>query len=183
MWARGETMESAPIAEPAPLAKRQRGVALGAGLALMATIALVWFGSTLTTDRRSAAAVFAMAAFGPLVSLIAAFGSVANTRFFSAQDIDAGVGGPPSDAVRVRQAILQNTLEQAVLALGVYGILAILGSALPLAMALAFVLGRIAFVLGYSRGAAGRAFGFGLTAYPNVIGLIYAAYLAWTFWA
>jgi uncharacterized membrane protein YecN with MAPEG domain len=110
--------------------------------------------------------------------------ALANRRFFIAQDIDAAAGGPPSDGARVAQAIIQNTLEQTVLALAVYALLAV---ALPKsslgviwAMSAAFVIGRVAFAVGYRHGAAGRALGFGMTFYPTVAGLVWAGWMLLT---
>jgi hypothetical protein len=66
---------------------------------------------------------------------------------------------------------MQNTLEQAVLAITAYAIWTVvmphewLGSIA--AAALLFVAGRVLFARGYMGGAPGRALGFGLTAYPT----------------
>jgi len=67
--------------------------------------------------------------------------------------------------------VLQNTLEQAVLAVVAYMIWAVVAPlawlrTIPMA-AILFVAGRILFTRGYERGAPGRAMGFGLTAYPT----------------
>ena len=71
------------------------------------------------------------------------------------------------------QSILQNTLEQAVLAVLVHLIWAVTMPgdwlpAIPAATTL-FVVGRMLFWRGYERGAAARAMGFGLTFYPTVL--------------
>ena len=180
-------MDEAPIADAGPagkssLGQRQTAVAGGmlAGVAL--TVVIFGLGMRPAGDAASRGLVFALAALAPLASLVAAVGWLANHRFLSEQDIDAAAGGAPSRAARIAQAVIQNTLEQAVLALGAYALLAMLLPAgalfLPWAMAGAFVIGRLAFALGYSFGAAGRAFGFALTFYPTIAGLIYAGALA-----
>jgi uncharacterized membrane protein YecN with MAPEG domain len=180
-------MEDAPIADAGPAAKsslgaRQTAVAGGMLAGVAVTVVLFGLGMRPAGDAASRGLVFALAALGPLTSLVVAIGALANRRFLSIEDIDAAAGGPPSRAARMAQAVIQNTLEQAVLALGVYAILAMLLPAgalfLPWAMAGAFVVGRLAFALGYRFGAGGRAFGFALTFYPTVAGLIYAAALA-----
>lgn len=180
-------MGDAPIAD-APLGRKQRGVAIGAGCALAVTIGLFLLPPHLRPfETPPRAQIWGTATLGPLFCLLAAVGAVANTRFFSRADIDAAAGGAPSETVRRLQAILQNTLEQAVLAIGTYGALSVFLPRemvmLPMVMAAAFVVGRIAFAAGYRKGAAGRAFGFGLTAYPTFFGLGYAAYLAARWWA
>jgi hypothetical protein len=107
----------------------------------------------------------------PLLTLMVSIMRVANHRFSTPEDIDGSgltVGTP---RVQVLRAILQNTLEQAVLAVGGF----LIGSVtlphgwlgvIPVA-ALLFVIGRILFLVGYASGAGGRALGFGLTAYPT----------------
>jgi hypothetical protein len=96
---------------------------------------------------------------------------VANYRFSSPEDIDGSGLTVGTSRVLVLRAILQNTLEQAVLAIVTYAIWAAIMPlkwlrAIPIA-ALLFVAGRILFARGYERGAPGRAMGFGLTAYPT----------------
>ena len=102
---------------------------------------------------------------------------LAGRRFFSDADIDAAL----SDGTRktaVLQSLVQNTLEQTVLAIVAYGawLLAPRPDA-PIATAwiavACFSVGRLAFLVGYGRGAAARAFGFALTFYPTV-GLLVA---------
>ncbi|MGJ4949321.1 MAPEG family protein [Bradyrhizobium sp. HKCCYLS20291] len=110
-----------------------------------------------------------------IVWLLASIGNVARLRFFSAQDIAGSATTVASDAVRRGNAILQNTLEQAVLAVGVHlGLAATLPNPAPLLITLVvlFGLGRLLFWLGYAGGAAGRALGFALTFYPTAFSLI-----------
>ena len=170
-------------AQGGALPAKQAGVVAGAAAGVIGTILVFSLGprplGPLADQARPLIA--AAAALGPLLALIVAVGALANYRFFSERDIDAAAGGPPSERVRRFQAVLQNTMEQAVLAIGVYGLLALLlparQLALPLVMAGAFVVGRLAFALGYRFGGPGRAFGFGLTFYPTFGGLAYAASL------
>ena len=103
--------------------------------------------------------------------LAAAIGRVANLRFFSPADIHGGGLTGASDQIRVPLAILQNTLEQCVLAVGAHLALAALlrdeeMHLIPLLVAL-FGIGRLAFWLGYEGGAGRRAFGFATTFYPT----------------
>lgn len=110
--------------------------------------------------------------------LAAAIANVARLRFFSEQDIAGSSAAGGSDEVRDAGAILQNTLEQVVLALAAHLIVAATFSrpqALLVALASLFALGRLLFWVEYKRGAAGRAFGFALTFYPSVLGLLASA--------
>lgn len=108
--------------------------------------------------------------------------AVSRGRFYSQADIKGSAFGPPSPAIAVRAAVLQNSLEQTVLAFGGHLTLAALLRGLeltliPLLVAL-FLVGRVAFVLGYAKGASGRAFGMALTgasiiaSYGLAIGLV-----------
>ena len=107
----------------------------------------------------------------PALTLMISIMRVANYRFASPQDIDGSGLTNGTPAMQILRAVLQNTLEQALLAVLAYCIWAV---TLPLrwlgvipAAAVLFVAGRILFASGYARGAAGRATGFGLTAYPT----------------
>jgi len=107
----------------------------------------------------------------PLLALMVSVMRVANHRFATPEDIDGSGLTVGTTRVHVLRALLQNTLEQAVLAAGAYGVGAV---ALPHgwlrfipAAAVLFAIGRVLFARGYERGAAGRGLGFGLTAYPT----------------
>jgi hypothetical protein len=128
--------------------------------------------AALPADQPAARMAWALPwAILPLLTLMVSIMRVANHRFATPEDIDGGGLTVGTQQIQILRAILQNTLEQAVLAVGGY----LLGSvALPLgwlrvipAAALLFGAGRILFALGYARGAGGRALGFGLTAYPT----------------
>jgi len=115
----------------------------------------------------------------PMLALMVCVIRVANHRFATPEDIDGSGLSSGTARVLVLRAILQNTLEQAVLATAAYLIWAI---AMPLswlgaipAAAVLFIIGRILFARGYEGGAPGRATGFGLTAYPTFAMLIVAA--------
>ncbi len=107
----------------------------------------------------------------PILTLMISVMRVANHRFSSPEDIDGAGLTNATPQVRVLRAILQNTLEQAVLAVAAYVIWAVAMPygwlrAIPVACVL-FVAGRVLFARGYAQGAPGRATGFGLTAYPT----------------
>ncbi len=108
----------------------------------------------------------------PVLTLMVSIMRVANHRFSSPEDIDGSELTDGTAQVRVLRAVVQNTLEQAVLAVAAYAIWAVVMPynwlrTIPIA-ALLFVAGRVLFARGYAQGAPGRATGFGLTAYPTV---------------
>lgn len=175
------------------LSATQQGVLKGMGLGALVTIILaalcLWQSGVLITSVSSYSisdigmmTVLERLQFAirwmllPLSLLMIAIGRMARHRFTSPADIDGGVASNGSVKTRVLQSLLQNTLEQAVLACFVYLIWAAVMpahymSAIPLA-ATAFVLGRILFFSGYQSGASHRAFGFALTFYPSVLMLL-----------
>jgi hypothetical protein len=160
------------------LTEKQRGVIRGVISAALLTlvglcgVSLLLPTTALPADEPGARLAWALQwALLPMLTLVVAIGRVANHRFYTPEDIDgAGLtNGTPQ--ARLHRAILQNTLEQAVLAVAAYAIWAVV---MPYSWlrsiavaALLFVAGRVLFARGYTRGAPGRALGFGLTAYPT----------------
>ncbi len=108
-------------------------------------------------------------------------GRLAKHRFFTPEDIDGSALTQGTATARLLQALLQNTLEQLVLAVVVYLSAALLLPAHLLALiltaALMFTAGRLLFFRGYAGGAAHRAYGFALTFY-STIGLMLATVAA-----
>lgn len=101
---------------------------------------------------------------------------MARLRFFSERDIGGAAGGVGSERVVRAITMLQNTLEQAVLAIAAHVILAATFDRIELSVRVLvglFVAGRVLFVTGYRRGAAARSFGFALTFYPSVLALLW----------
>ncbi|MFZ3141268.1 MAG: MAPEG family protein [Polaromonas sp.] len=108
-----------------------------------------------------------------LLWVVVAVGLVAHARRQSSADIRAAAIGRPSNSIKIKIAFLQNTLEQAFIAIGSHLVLSTLvaGPALSLivvATAL-FAVGRITFYRGYPRGAAARAFGMVTTVIPTMV--------------
>lgn len=105
----------------------------------------------------------------------------ARLRFFSADDMAGGSATTATPDVSRANAVLQNTLEQVTLAISTHVALATLvPSSAPLIIALAalFSVGRLLFWIGHANGARSRAFGFALTLYPSVAGLVVAVVAA-----
>ncbi|CCD88249.1 conserved membrane protein of unknown function [Bradyrhizobium sp. ORS 285] len=175
------------MAEDAAFRREQRQVAAGmAAAALTAIVAIglaLWQGGGAAQPAAERLATALRLDLFVIVWLLAAIGNVARMRFFSAQDIAGSATTTASEAVRRGNAILQNTLEQVVLAIPVHLGLA---AALPqpglllVTLVVLFGGGRLLFWLGYARGAAGRAFGFALTFYPTAFALVIGLVLVLT---
>lgn len=101
---------------------------------------------------------------------------VSTTRRGSPEDIGGSAAGPPSQKLAIYAAFLQNTLEQAVIAVGVYLAVAVVVSGPWLSLILVgvifFGVGRVLFLAGYQRGAQGRALGMTLTMLPTLLGYL-----------
>ncbi len=98
---------------------------------------------------------------------------LAKHRFFSSDAIEGSLSAEQSEQTRVLQSVLQNTLEQALLAVLVYIAWSILMpaqwlSAIAVA-ALCFAIGRMLFIARYKKGASARAIGFTLSFYPSML--------------
>lgn len=103
-------------------------------------------------------------------------GLVSHARRQSMQDIAGSAFGTPSETIRIKIAFLQNTLEQAVIAIGSHIVFSTLasGDALALVVAATFLfgVGRVSFYRGYPRGAAARAFGVVTTVIPGLLAFL-----------
>ena len=120
--------------------------------------------------------VAALAGLAPTAVLFLCIARLAKHRFATPQDIHGSALTEGTERAKLLQALLQNTLEQTVLAVPVYFAAALVYPArfLPLvaAAAVLFVVGRILFFRGYASGAPSRAAGFRLNFYPSVALLI-----------
>lgn len=163
--------------DPVSLSKPQSGVAIGAGVAAVITAGGLGLAAcqpmtgVLTLDARLH--TLALCLLGPAFALVVCIGRLANHRFDTPADLDGSgltVGTPRA---KLLQALLQNTLEQVMLATLVYVACTLLGSPRILSMmsvgSAMFLAGRALFLWGYDRGAPSRALGFGLTFYPTVV--------------
>ncbi len=159
-------------------AQEQRGVALRMGMALCVTILVsatcLYRGAAAPTTLVERLTITARADLFVIGWLAATIGHVARLRFFSAEDIAGSGSGTATEEVARAKAVLQNTLEQVVLAVPVHvGLALLVASSMPLIVAFAalFGIGRLLFWTGYAKGAESRAFGFALTFYPSLAGL------------
>lgn len=164
------------------LSTKQRGVFLGmmvalgltlAGILLVRLFGAMWAPRDVLTERIHYIARFDV---GVVFCLFAHIAALARHRFFTPEDIDGSGLSQGSEQARIYQSLLQNTLEQSALALGVHMLWAILmpNAWVPVAVfgAISFVIGRISFAAGYAKGAPSRAFGFAFTFYPSVAMLL-----------
>jgi len=121
-----------------------------------------------TADRF---AVVSGAALAPGFFLMLCIGLLARHRMLTPEDIDGAGLTAGTPRAKLMQAVLQNTLEQGLLAVIAWSAWAFLMppsflSVVPLA-AVAFVVGRILFIRGYKHGPASRALGFTLSFYVS----------------
>ena len=174
-----------------PLDDKQRSVlrsmltALGLSIVLIGWVAVMGPGVLLPPADMVSPLIWALTWDGGiLIFLIITIGNLARHRFMTLADIDGSGLTAGTDRAHVYQAILQNTLEQTVIAVLAHLFWAsvmpfgALG-AIPVAVTL-FLIGRICFARGYVGGAGARAFGFALTFYPTVIMTVSA--LLWAVW-
>lgn len=114
----------------------------------------------------------------PGFALLIGIATVANRRFFLPGAID-GTRVPESPALEINLRYNQNTLEQTVLTLIAWPLLAVLLPPAQLGiipvLAVLFGAGRIAFWIGYLIAPWARAFGFALTFYPTVAAFVWLA--------
>jgi hypothetical protein len=165
------------------LSDRQRGVLGGMMAGLFATLSVLTLAITLPPRAllpeagAASALVHALKWDVLLVAWLAAnIGLLARHRFFTPEDIDGSGLTKGTPRAQVLQSILQNTLEQSVLALATHAIWAAVmppawQAAVP-AAAMLFFVGRLLFWRGYARGAPSRALGFALTFYPTIAMLL-----------
>jgi hypothetical protein len=169
------------------MTRDQRIVAVGAASGVAAMVLLVWFLSSkvipapaipdIPANRIAFALPWAVVAVLPLLAMIVAVG---NARAMS-EAIDPMLG-KESPAMEINGRVLDNTLQQFVLFL--VGMLA-LSVSLPLyrlgivgAVAITFVVMRLAFWIGYRIKPVYRAFGFASTFYMN-LGMLVAVLWLW----
>lgn len=135
----------------------------------------------LPTDFSARIAFALQASIFVLIWVVIGIGMVSHGRRHSAADICGSAYAPPSPKIAVRVAFLQNTLEQAVIALGAYLALVTLLppsflTFIPASVVL-FTIGRITFYIGYPNGAGARAFGIATTMLPTIAGYLWAIWL------
>lgn len=146
-------------------------VVLGAGYLWIPPQALGLTEAMSTADRIAFALKWDLPVFLWLAGCVRA---VASQRFREPADRKGAAYGEPTPRLAIRAAILQNSLEQTVIAVGAHLILATVlhGSELILIplLVILYLVGRVAFAVRYSHGAAARAFGMALTGAAAIAG-------------
>ncbi len=167
------------------LKSQQRGIVASALVSTAFSSAILYAGYLLLphyfsfpedmADRLAFAAQLSMFV---VIWVVIGVRMVSRVRFYSPEDMKGSAYTVPSAEIAVPRAFLQNTLEQAVIALGAIFALATLlsGPALALLPSAVFLfsIGRITFLRAYPKGAAARAFGMVTTVLPFLIGYILA---------
>ncbi|HST35230.1 MAG TPA: MAPEG family protein [Allosphingosinicella sp.] len=154
--------------------RTQAGVAAGMAAGFAATLAAFLWPELPAVPAEPEARIAVWVACSMLVTLWLLIGValLARHRFFTPADIEGGGLTEGSARAKLLQTLIQNTLEQCVLAIPAYGAWLWLGPAerggLAILCAALFAIGRLLFFLGYARGAPWRALGFTLTFYPTV---------------
>lgn len=160
------------------ISSKQRQILAGMVGAVLFAIVFLFTGYHLVTPPQvegpGEAILFVLKWEVPLaVMLMLGIGTVARKRFFG-----PGIDGEPTPDLKVDRIYIENTLEQAVLA--VIAHLALVAhlkpeqlGLIPLLVAL-WVLARILFWIGYKIAPQARAFGFALTFYPTAGALLYS---------
>jgi hypothetical protein len=155
---------------------RRASIAIGMAFGLGWSAALLGLATVLDSGIPTAPAL-TYAFFPAGVILMALVARLAALRFFDDTLIDGQPFARGSHAGRL-QAILRNTVEQALIAALVWPFVAYAlgsgGNDVVLALGLGFGLTRIAFWIGYAASPPLRAFGFAGGLYPTVLAAVWA---------
>lgn len=169
--------------EEIDMVKAERSIRMAGLVSLLALACAIPVGYFLMpmvfdfpVDLSERLAFSARASVFVLLCVVVAIGMVSTARRFSPADIGGSAARPASKNIAIYLAFLQNTLEQAVIAVGLYFALATLVSGSWLSLIpvgiLFFLVGRVLFLRGYSKGVEGRALGMALTMTPTVLGYL-----------
>jgi len=139
--------------------RTQAGVAAGMAAGLAATVAIFLWPSLppVPADTEGRLALWLACSVGITMWLLIAVGRLAGHRFFTPADIDGGGLTEGTAKAKLLQTLIQNTLEQCLLAIPAYGAWLWLAPAgrggLVVLCTGCFALGRLLFFAGYARGA------------------------------
>ncbi len=154
--------------------RTQAGVAAGMAGGLAVTIAVFAWPSPppVAAEADARISLWFACSVTALFWLLIAVGRLAGHRFFTPEDIEGGGLTEGTAKAKLLQTLIQNTLEQCLLAIPAYGAWLWLAPegrrGLVVLCAASFAIGRLLFFAGYARGAPFRALGFTLTFYPTV---------------
>lgn len=149
-------------------------ILIGMAAGLVWAVAVLWIGRQIPVPMAMMQPTLMGAAFGPGVVLVLMIGRLAQRRFFDDDTID---GQPLMGGAAIDARVLQNTVEQVVLALCIWPLVGFfLGAGTVLALGIGFAVARVAFWVGYHVAPPLRAFGFAATFYPTVLAAL------WVLW-
>lgn len=153
---------------------KRRAIGFGMAAGALWAMAVVWGGRHLSIGFVPLPMVAPFALAVPGLVLILLVGRLAQRRFFDDDLIDGDNFNRGSPGW-IDQRVLNNTIEQGVLALLTWPFVALtLGGSVVLVMGLAFGIARLAFWFGYHAAPSLRAFGFAATFYPTVFATLWA---------
>lgn len=159
---------------PQPGMSKRPLILLGMALGALWAVAVVWGGRHMSIGFVPLPMVAPFALAVPGLVLILLMGRLAQRRFFDDGLID-GADFEPGSPGWIDQRVLNNTMEQGVLALLTWPFTALtLGGNVVLTMGVAFGIARLAFWIGYHASPSLRAFGFAATFYPTVLATLWA---------
>lgn len=141
-------------------------------------VVLIWIGTVhVNIPIFSYTWSLALAFLPPGLFLAAVIGRLAQRRFFDEAIID-GEAFDPGSAADTDARVLQNTIEQLVLALALWPItghaLAVDGPGVVVCLGFGFAIARVAFWIGYHLSPPLRAFGFAASFYPTLLAVGWA---------
>ncbi len=153
-------------------------ILIGMALGMLWGIGLIFIGSAyLRIPIFSFNWVVALALLLAAIVPALAVARLAARRFFDDTAID-GAAFPPGSPGDIDSRVLQNSIEQLVLAVAVWPasgiLLATTGPGVVLCLGIGFLIARLAFWIGYHVSPPLRAFGFAASFYPTVLVLIWA---------
>lgn len=151
------------------------GMLIGALVAISTVVLSAWFNPlsyNINMSHAERLSIGIQSLTLPALCLMVAIGRIARYRFFSPSDIDGSITDS-SQTLRLLQSLLQNTLEQFVLAIAAYLLwsvtMPISWLSVPALAGVLFAIGRVLFFMGYRHGAPARAVGFTLAFYTSVL--------------
>ena len=150
-------------------------------MGLLWSVILLWGAATFVILPVFALIPTIMTAFlAPGLVILLMVARLAQRRFFD-DDIIDGAPFKPGSGAEIDQRVLNNTVEQLVLALCLWPAAAVLlagaGPGVIAALGLNFALMRLVFWGGYRRSPPMRSFGFAASFYPTILTAI------WALWA
>lgn len=150
------------------------GILIGALVAISTVVLGAWFNplsynADMSHAERLSIGIQSLT-LPALCLMVAIVGRITKYRFFSPSDIHSSITNS-SQTLRLLQSLLQNTLEQFVLAIAAYLLWSVTmpntWRSVPLLAGILFAIGRVPFFMDYRHGAPARTVGFTLAFYTS----------------